>query len=434
MKIHKRILLACAIFLCSYAALLAQPNYNFEQLKNEKLGRGLVAVRKDASQVVLSWRYLSGDPMDTSFDLYRNDEKIAHIPAGSGTFYIDTYNENTPVSYSVHPISSNKIQEKITGSYILPHNAPHGYINIPMQIPAGGVTPAGETYNYTPNDTSIGDVDGDGNYELIVKWEPTNAHDNAHDGYTGNVLMDCYKLTGERLWRIDLGHNVRAGAHYTQFMVYDLDGDGRAEVVMKTSDGTVDGMGKIIGDATADYRYEGHVVEKPTDKIEPKYRTRWPINQGRILTGNEYLTLFCGSTGEALHTIDYVPARGNLQDWGDNRANRSDRFLAAIAYLDGVRPSVVMCRGYYTRAVLAAFDWDGKQLKQKWVFDSNKPGCEDYAGQGNHNLRVADVDGDGCDEIIYGQCAINNDGTGLYSTKMYHGDAIHLTQFSPELK
>lgn len=304
----------------------------------------------------------------------------------------------------------------IEGNYTLPTKAPIGYIHIPLDRPADGVTPSGQAFTYIPNDASIGDVDGDGEYEIILKWDPSNAHDNAHDGYTGNVLFDCYRLTGERLWRIDMGHNVRAGAHYTQFMVYDFDSDGCAEIIMKTSDGTIDGQGKVIGDAAADYREPGT-----------------PANQGRILKGNEYLTVFNGRTGAAMQTIDYVPARGNLADWGDNRANRSDRFLAAVAYLDGIHPSVVMCRGYYTRTVLAAFDWDGKELKQRWIFDSNTPEYKAYAGQGNHNLRVADVDGDGCDEIIYGSCAIDNNGKGLYSTGMGHGDAMHLTKFSPDM-
>ncbi|GAE84803.1 rhamnogalacturonan lyase [Bacteroides reticulotermitis JCM 10512] len=242
-----------------------------------------------------------------------------------------------------------------------------------------------------------------------MKWEPSNAHDNAHDGYTGPVLLDCYKLNGQHLWRINLGKNIRAGAHYTQFMVFDFDGDGRAEVVVKTGDGTIDGIGKVIGDARADYR----------------------ADNGRILSGPEYLTIFNGLTGAAMQTVDYVPERGDLMGWGDTRANRSDRFLACVAYLDGVHPSVVMCRGYYTRTVLAAYDWDGKELRQRWVFDSNTPGNGGYAGQGNHNLRVGDVDGDGCDEIIYGQCAIDHDGTGLYTTGMGHGDAIHMTQFDP---
>lgn len=394
------------------------PAYDYSKLQREKLGRGVVAIRETPSDVVVSWRYLSSDPENTAFNIYRNGKKLAEVAAHTGTFYRDTYKGKKAVTYTVKPVVDGVETGNVEGSYTLPAQAPIGYINIPLDVPADGTTPAGQKYTYTPNDASIGDVDGDGEYEIILKWDPSNAHDNAHDGYTGNVFFDCYRLTGERLWRIDMGRNVRAGAHYTQFMVYDFDGDGRAEIVMKTSDGTVDGQGKVIGDATADYREPGKPVK----------------HQGRILTGNEYLTVFNGLTGAAMSTIDYVPERGRLEDWGDDRANRSDRFLAAVAYLDGIHPSVVMCRGYYTRTVLAAFDWDGKELKQRWVFDSNTPGNSTYAGQGNHNLRVADVDGDGCDEIIYGSCAIDNNGKGLYSTQMGHGDAIHLTKFSPDMK
>ena len=407
---------------CAAAIAMAQPAYDYSKLQRENLGRGVVAFRESPSDVCLSWRYLSSDATQTSFNIYRDDKKIANVPADAGTFYRDTYDGTGKAVYEVRPVVDGKELTDKRGTYVLPANAPVGYLEIPMDKPADGVTPAGDTYTYSASDSSIGDVDGDGEYELIVKWDPSNSHDNAHDGYTGNVLFDCYRLNGEKLWRIDLGHNVRAGAHYTQFMVFDLDGDGRAEVVMKTSDGTIDGKGKVIGDADADYREKG---------VPGKGKT--PVNQGRILTGNEYLTVFNGLTGAAMHTIDYIPARGNLSDWGDNRANRSDRFLACVAYLDGVHPSVVMCRGYYTRAVLAAFDWDGKRLKQHWVFDSNNPGCEGYAGQGNHNLRVGDVDGDGCDEILYGSCAIDHDGTGLYTTGMGHGDAMHLTGFSPDM-
>lgn len=386
---------------------IAQPNYDFSKLKRERLGRGVIAIRENPSTVAVSWRYLSSDPMNESFDIYRNGEKINNHPLKDATFFQDAYTGTESVLYTV------KAREgKTESSYQLPANAPSGYLNIPLNRPEDGTTPLGQNYFYTPNDASIGDVDGDGEYEIILKWDPSNAHDNSHDGYTGEVYVDCYKLNGQQLWRINLGKNVRAGAHYTQFMVYDLDGDGHAEVVMKTADGTVDGVGKVIGDVNADYRSE----------------------QGRILTGPEYLTVFNGLTGEAMQTIDYVPERGNLMGWGDSRGNRSDRFLACVAYLDGIHPSVVMCRGYYTRTVLAAFDWDGKELKQRWVFDSNNPGCEDYAGQGNHNLRVGDVDGDGCDEIIYGSCAIDHNGKGLYTTKMGHGDAIHLTHFDPSRK
>lgn len=415
---------AIALFVATVA--VAQPNYNYSELKREKLGRGVVAVRENPSEVALSWRYLSSDPIQTAFNIYRNGQKIAEVPASTGTFYRDTYSGTDAARYTVKAVVDGVESDQLSGHYSLPANAPIGYIDIPLNKPADGVTPAGDSYTYSANDASMGDVDGDGEFEIILKWNPSNAHDNAHDGYTGNVIFDCYRLTGEHLWRIDLGHNVRAGAHYTQFMVFDLDGDNCAEVVMKTSDGTVDGRGKIIGDVTADYREKGFTSDE--------FPGRTPRNQGRILTGNEYLTVFNGRTGEAMQTIDYAPARGNLADWGDTRANRSDRFLACVAYLDGVHPSVVMCRGYYTRAVLAAFDWDGKELKERWIFDSNNPGCEAYAGQGNHNLRVGDVDGDGCDEIIYGSCAIDHNGEGLYSTRMGHGDAMHLMQFAPDMQ
>ena len=418
------IYLLCLFLSAPMMTMTAQPGYNYSKLQREKLNRGVIAIRENPSEVVISWRYLSSDPIKTGFNVYRDGKKITDTPVTVSTMFRDKNNSRETAVYEVRPVVKGKETHHIDGKYTLPADAPLGYLNIPLQKPEDGTTPTGDTYSYSPNDASIGDVDGDGEYEIILKWDPSNSHDNSHDGYTGEVYIDCYRLNGERLWRINLGKNIRAGAHYTQFMVYDLDGDGKAEIVMRTSDGTIDGKGKMIGNPDADYREAG-TFDKKRDRL---------VNQGRILKDKEYLTVFSGLTGEALHTVDYIPERGNPKDWGDNRANRSDRFLACVAYLDGIHPSVVMCRGYYTRTVLAAFDWNGKELKSRWVFDSNNPGCEDYAGQGNHNLRVGDVDGDGCDEIIYGSCAIDHDGKGLYSTKMGHGDAIHLTHFDPSRK
>ena len=378
---------------------MGQAKYDFSKLKMENLGRGVVAVRENPQNVIVSWRYLTADPENVTFDVYRDGKKVNKSPLKDATYFVDSYSGSKAATYTVK--ASTGVKE---GSYTLPADAPHGYLNIPLDRPALGVDPYGKEYFYSANDASVGDVDGDGEYEIILKWDPTNSHDNAHDGFTGPTLIDCYKLDGKKLWRIDLGENIRSGAHYIHPMVYDLDGDGKAEVVVRTADGTQDGKGKVIGDRRAD----------------------WRNMKGRIMSGPEYLTVFNGETGEAMRTIDFQPARGNLKDWGDGYANRSDRFLAAIAYLDGEHPSVVMCRGYYAKTMLAAYDWDGKDLKLRWLFDSSTPGNEAFGGQGNHNLRVADVDGDGCDEIIYGQMAMNNDGKGLYSTGMYHGDAIHL--------
>ena len=374
------IYLLCIFMLLPVATMTAQPGYNYSKLQREKLNRGVVAIRENPSEVIVSWRYLSSDPIQTGFNVYRDGKKLTDTPITVSTLFRDKNNSQKTAVYEVRPVLKGKETHHIDGTYTLPENAPLGYLEIPLQKPADGITPAGDTYTYSPNDASIGDVDGDGEYEIILKWDPSNSHDNAHEGYTGEVYIDCYRMNGEQLWRINLGKNIRAGAHYTQFMVYDLDGDGKAEVVMRTADGTIDSKGKVIGDANADYREEG-TFDPSRNQI---------MKQGRILKGKEYLTVFSGDTGEALHTIDYIPARGNVADWGDAKGNRSDRFLACVAYLDGVHPSVVMCRGYYTR--------------------------------------------DGCDEIIYGSCAIDHNGKGLYSTRMGHGDAIHLTHFDPSRK
>lgn len=431
----------------------AQPAYDMQNIQKEDLGRGMVCVR-DGDSVVISWRLLSDDNATTAFNVYADGKRLNPHPITGATFMkVKATGKDT--SYRVATVDGTQESGRKDGTFTLRANASGQYISIPLRRPADGVTPDGQRYRYIANDASIGDVDGDGEYEIILKWDPTNSHDNSHEGFTGNVLIDCYRIPGigqtalkgkqtkadkqtdSFLWRIDLGRNIRAGAHYTQFIVYDLNGDGRAEVVCKTADGTRDGLGTVIGDSTADYRYEG-LMDK---QIDGKGRSGRQRVSGRILQGPEYITVFSGLTGKALHTVDYMPPRGEVRSWGDNYGNRCDRFLACVAYLDGRRPSVVMCRGYYTKTYLAAYDWDGTHLALRWLFDSEATDKQrraadshalPYSGQGNHNLRVADVDGDGCDEITYGSMAIDNDGTGLYTTGMGHGDAIHLMPFYPD--
>nr|WP_258881693.1 rhamnogalacturonan lyase [Paenibacillus sp. sptzw28] len=369
----------------------------------EFLDRGLTAVKTD-NGVFVSWRLLGTDPKQISFNLYRDGVKLNTAAITASTNFLDAEG-TTSSSYTVGPVWGGREHKQSEPASVWGQ----AYRDVPLQKPSDGVTPDGLTYTYRANDASVGDLDGDGKYELVVKWDPSNAKDNAHDGFTGPVYIDAYKMDGSFLWRIDLGRNIRAGAHYTQFMVYDLDGDGKAEVAFKTADGTIDGTGKVIGDANADYRNSA----------------------GRVLSGPEFLTLFEGMTGKELVSIPYNPPRGKVTDWGDGYGNRVDRFLAGIAYLDGKHPSLIMARGYYTRTVVAAYNWREGQLSEVWTFDSNTPGFSGYAGQGNHNLSVADVDGDGKDEIIYGACAIDNNGQGLYTTGLGHGDAMHLGDLDP---
>lgn len=368
----------------------------------EYLNRGLVAILVD-NGVFLSWRYLNTDPDEIAFNVYKNGYKVNAQPISDATNYVDTTGADSS-EYQISTIIAGKetMQPEAVSVW---HNK---YLPIPLDKPADGRTKDGGNYTYAANDASAADLDGDGEYEIVFKWDPSNSKDNSSAGYTGNVYLDAIELDGSRLWRIDLGKNIRAGAHYSPFMVYDFDGNGKAEVVVKTADGTVDGTGTVIGDGTKDYRNDG----------------------GYILSGPEFLTIFDGATGAAVSTVDYDPPRGNVGDWGDTYGNRVDRFLAAVAYLDGVKPSVVMARGYYTRTVLAAYDFVGGQLVKHWTFDSNVAGKQ-YEGQGNHGLSVLDVDGDGKDEIMYGALAIDDNGSVLYSTGLGHGDAMHAGKLDP---
>jgi rhamnogalacturonan endolyase len=376
----------------------------------EKLSRGVVAIANDQG-VFVGWRLLGTEPMATRFDVYRSTDdaepvKLNDQPLATGTWFLDSKADLSKKNAYTVRVSGNGEASK---PFVLPTGSqPKPYLSLPISTPE----------NYSPNDCSAGDLDGDGEYEIIVH-QVDRPRDNSHSGLTGAPIVQAYRLDGKQLWSINLGKNIREGAHYTQLMVYDLDGDGRAEVVCKTADGSTDAAGKAIGDANADH------VNK----------------DGRILKGPEFLTVFDGLTGKELATTKYLPGRhpetenptgDQLKaEWGDNYGNRCDRFLACIAYLDGVHPSVVMGRGYYTRTVLAAWDWRDGKLTSRWVFDSAADGNKKYAGQGNHNLTVADVDGDGKDEIIYGGMTVDDDGKGLFTTGLGHGDAIHVSDLDP---
>lgn len=384
--------------------LLLSPGQLAAQKQMERLNRGVVAVRTSTSQVYVGWRLFGNDPSGIGFNVYRNSTLLNATPITNSTNYVDNISTNS--TYSVRPVINGVEQAASELASVWSQN----YLNIPLQIPAGGTTPDGVAYTYSANDCSVGDVDGDGDYEFIVKWDPSNAKDNSQSGYTGNVYLDCYQTNGTRLWRINLGRNIRAGAHYTQFLVYDFDGDGKAELACKTADGTVDGAGTTIGSSSADYRN----------------------SSGYVLTGPEYLTVFNGQTGTAMATTNYLPARGTVSSWGDSYGNRVDRFIAAVGYLDGARPSMVFGRGYYTRLVRVAWDWRNGALTQRWTFDSNTSGNSAYAGQGNHQLTVGDIDGDGKDEIVNGSSVVNDNGTGSWANGMGHGDALHMSDMNPD--
>ncbi|MDQ1156075.1 rhamnogalacturonan endolyase [Sphingomonas sp. SORGH_AS 950] len=403
----------------------------------EKWDRGVVAVPAIGGGVLVSWRSLASDAPGVGFEVFRDGRRVS-VSAITGSTNFRDAGGSAASRYAVRMIAPG------AAGAVSPAVAvwAKGYTSIPLDPPPGGVTPDGEAYGYTANDVGLGDLDGDGQPDLVLKWDPTNSHDNSQSGYTGPVYLDGYTLAGKRLWRIDLGPNIRAGAHYTQFLVQDFDGDGRAEVAMKTADGTVDGQGHVIGDPKADWRqHDGEVPQADRTGAHITADGRMVARlAGRILTGPEYLTVFDGMTGKALATKAYDPPRGPRHDpgfawmaahWGDGYGNRVDRFLAGVAFLDGRRPSMVFGRGYYGRTAIAAWDYRDGQLTERWLFDTDQPGHQDYVDRGNHQLSIADVDGDGRDDVIYGSMAVDADGKGLWTQPLYHGDAMHVGDLDP---
>jgi rhamnogalacturonan endolyase len=384
----------------------------------ESLGRGVIVLRHVPTQAWVSWRLLGTEPNSLGFNVYRTTGdggapvKLNDATLTGPTHFLDTTADFTKANrYTIRAVIDGK-ESGESKAFVLPADAPvRAYLSVPLKTP---------DKDYVANDATVADLDGDGEYEIILKQE-RGAKDNSQAGKTDPVYIQAYKLDGTLMWQINLGVNIRAGAHYTQMLAYDFDGDGRGELIVKTADGTIDGTGKAIGDANADFRNEG----------------------GYILRGPEYLTVFDGLTGRAVDTVPYEPSRvPNNPDptpdqikavWGDGYGNRLDRFLGAVAYFDGVHPSAMFSRGYYTRSVLAAWDYRGGKLVKRWVLDSaaGSESNRDFGGQGNHNLSVADVNGDGLDEIIFGAAVINADGTGRVSTKLGHGDAIHVSQLDP---
>ncbi len=413
------------IFICIICCISTL--YAGQYPLQEKLNRGFVVLPTGESSAYAGWRIFYDDAANMAFDIYKQENngepvKLNTVPVIQTSDFTDNNTDFTKKNtWSLHDKTGLKLAE-----YTIEANSSlNNYLSIPLQKPCGG-TIMGEEYEYTANDASVADLDGDGEYEIILKWEPTNNKRPPQKGFTGNTFIDAYKLDGTMLWRIDLGKNIRSGPAYTQFLVYDFDGDGKAELVCKTGDGTIDGQGNTIGNPSADWR--------TMEKDDPTY--------GKIVNGPEYITVFEGTTGKELSTAEYLPTRYPLDGWGgiggngnnDTTGGRSDRFSACVAYLGGTNASAVMVRGWYGRTVLAAWDYKGGKLESRWIFDSADPEWTEYSGMANHSVTVADFDGDGYDEICVGAMTVDHDGKGLFTTGLRHGDALHAGNLIPSRK
>lgn len=442
------------------AAEVKTPQYQTNARQMEKLNRGLIAVKTTADTrgqavngVYLSWRLLGDESLENqAFDIYKNGTKIHTTGVHDATNWIDTSGtasdkykvvkagEDASKETEVTPTSNNNCAKSNEVGNGNSEKNSFTYVDIPISRPDPvermGDGKISNYYNVDKsheggaNDASVGDLDGDGDYEIVLKWDPTDSKDSAGADFTGNAYIDAYKIDPNNdgyMWRIDLGKNVTSGAHYTQFLVYDFDGDGKSEVAMKTAPGTVDGTGRYVTEVG------------DTDEIRNTDNTKSYIGTSGRLKGKnpftQYLTIFDGETGAALYTTDYIPYdAAEDKYWGDGKAkyNRSERYLAAVAYLDGIHPSIVMCRGYYHDSVIRAYTWDGTELTMQWEHKGKKSeSSTTLYGQGNHNLSVGDIDNDGKDEIVYGSAALDDDGkTVLGNTGLGHGDAMHMSDFN----
>lgn len=421
---------------------------NVHTRQMEKLDRGLIAIKTDGG-VYLSWRLFDSEDnifgsadKNVSFNVYRDGKKISEV--ATKTNYVDS---TVGKNYSVAPVINGVEGEKCNAVTVYNNS----YFDIPLLKPDDETIydPSGTelaTYSFFPADCSTGDVDGDGEYEIIVKWT-SSEHDVGSPGnpaYSGTVHLAAYKLDGTKLWKndIELGKNVYSSAHTVQFLVYDFDGDGKSEVMCQTSLGSKDGQGKYVSNAAQTDEEIKAITDEENSTAD--YR-----GYGRITEGKEFLTVFNGETGVAMDTINLPTTRGseNGVDYGDDFGNRSNRFVSDIAYLDGEKPYAIYLRGYYfgrngkQRTSIAGISWDGTALSPTYRFDTQKgqegyyDGAYQYVGNGNHNCTVADVDNDGKDEFITGALCMevndDNEFRPKWCTYLQHGDALHIGNYDP---
>ena len=421
---------------------------NVHTRQMEKLDRGLIAIKTDGG-VYLSWRLFDSEDnifgsadKNMSFNVYRDGKKISEV--ATKTNYVDL---TVGTNYSVAPVINGVEGEKCDAVTVYNNS----YFDIPLSKPDDETIydPSGNelaTYSFFPADCSTGDVDGDGEYEIIVKWT-SSERDVGSPGdpaYSGTVHLAAYKLDGTKLWNndIELGKNVYSSAHTVQFLVYDFDGDGKSEVMCQTSLGSKDGQGKYVSNAAQTDEEIKAITDEENSTAD--YR-----GYGRITEGKEFLTVFNGETGVAMDTINLPTTRGseNGVDYGDNFGNRSNRFVSDVAYLDGEKPYAICLRGYYfgrngkQRTSIAGISWDGTALSPTYRFDTQKgqegyyDGAYQYVGNGNHNCTVADVDNDGKDEFITGALCMevndDNEFRPKWCTYLQHGDALHIGNYDP---
>ena len=403
------------------------------------------------SSALISWRLLKTDPSNVAFDIYKSVDGETEIKLNEEPIFYTTSWVDADIDISktnVYRVTLANQAETLCDYTFTSEMAEKFYheIKLNMNVPDASIT-------YSPDDIQLGDLDGDGELEIVVKREP---YDGANMGvwFNGTTLLEAYKMDGTFLWRIDLGINIRSGSHYTSYILYDFDGDGLCEIAFRSSEGTKFADGKIITDANGkvnDYRnrqtdgkgwYSGAAI--PRDENDPSTATTC----GLIMEGPEYISICRGYDGREITRIDNIPRGGEgskvsrakywSEYWGDDFGNRMDRFFIGVAYLDGIpdettgvrvtNPSLIISRGIYKNWQVWALDLKGNELVPRWKFDTADHSSK-WLGMCSHCFRVADLDGDGKDEILYGSAAIDDNGSELWCSGNGHGDILHVGKF-----
>ena len=413
---------------------------------NGKKDASLGDYQQHTGKTLVSWRMLPGDDATTGFDLYRSigtatERKIATNIRNRTCFQDGSASKTMDNHYRLTYSGSTET----LAEYTLPKEQVSGglpYISIPL-ADTKDVYENTAKIVYTANDVSVGDLDGDGEFEIIVKrlQSVKDASGNIISDGSGAsysqkdclwaVIWDAYKLDGTLLWRVKGGPGIILG-NSSSFAVADFDGDGCAEMAIRTCEGTVFGDGTQIpdtnGDGKIDYRTWGNQNSSSPGWVD-HYNSAGP----------EFISIIDGRTGRELARDNFIN-RETSSSWGDDYWKRACSFRVGVGCFDETGlPSVVLGRGVYGHSVIEAWDWRNGQLTRRWRFDTNDKGTgkdgkkhSTYAAQGNHSLNVADLDGDGLDEVMYGSMAVDDDGIGLWNTRLGHGDANHVGKFLPE--
>jgi rhamnogalacturonan endolyase len=364
---------------------------------DERLDRGVVVRAAGDGRVHVSWRLLDSDPGDVAFNVYRagvagaGGARRNTEPIRRTTDFIDAVASDPGGQvWWVTAIVAGREQPPSPRA-ALPDGAPTlPYSTLRLKDDVRSVDRVG-----------LGDLNGDGAYDFVVKHPAGRIDPGRRVPSPDTYKIDGYDgRTGAFLWRLDLGWNINLGIWFSPMVVRDLDGDGKAEVCLRTAPYA----------ATRDQAFD---PGKPF-----------------VLDGPEYLAVYDGETGKEIDKVDWIE-RGSVTDWADRSGNRSSRHMMGVAYLDGKTPSVLVVRGTYGLMKVDAWTLRGRKLQRLWRWTNERAPFK-YQGQGQHSIKVADIDGDGFDEILNGSIAIDHDGRTLWSTGLGHGDRFYVSDIDPQ--